>query len=66
MKSGLWDNMRKMVTLIDDLRDCGVQDYIKLPRICVVGMQSAGKSSLLENICGLDFLPRGDVIDICY
>lgn len=24
-------------------------------------MQSAGKSSLLENICGLDFLPRGDV-----
>jgi hypothetical protein len=25
-------------------------------------MQSAGKSSLLENICGLDFLPRGDVI----
>ncbi|CAD8078311.1 unnamed protein product [Paramecium sonneborni] len=60
MKSGLWDNMRKMVTLIDDLRDCGVQDYIKLPRICVVGMQSAGKSSLLENICGLDFLPRGD------
>ena len=61
MKSGLWDNMRKMVTLIDDLRDCGVQDYIKLPRICVLGMQSAGKSSLLENICGLDFLPRGDV-----
>lgn len=38
MKSGLWDNMRKMVTLIDDLRDCGVQDYITLPRICVLGM----------------------------
>jgi dynamin 1-like protein len=26
----------------------------------VLGGQSAGKSSLLENIVGLDFLPRGD------
>ena len=61
MKSGLCDNMRKLVTLIDDLLDVGVQDYISLPKICVLGMQSAGKSSLLENIVGLDFLPRGEV-----
>jgi hypothetical protein len=27
----------------------------------VLGTQSAGKSSVLENIVGLDFLPRGDV-----
>lgn len=37
-----------------------MQEYIKLPRIAVLGTQSAGKSSLLENIVGLDFLPRGD------
>lgn len=66
MKSSLWDNFRKLVTLIDDLRDVGVQDYISLPRICVLGMQSAGKSSLLENIVGLDFLPRGDVLNSAF
>ena len=61
LKGGLFDNLRKMITLIDELRDVGVQDYIKLPRIAVLGTQSAGKSSLLENIVGLDFLPRGEV-----
>lgn len=30
-----------------------------MPRIAVLGTQSSGKSSLLENIVGLDFLPRG-------
>lgn len=27
-----------------------------------MGSQSAGKSSLLENVVGLDFLPRGEGI----
>ena len=67
MKSGqLWDNMRKYVNIIDDLRDTGVADHISLPRICVLGMQSAGKSSLLENVVGLDFLPRGEVFIIIH
>lgn len=30
-----------------------------LPQIVVVGAQSSGKSSVLENIVGRDFLPRG-------
>lgn len=47
--------------LQDELRDVGLQQFIKLPRICVLGTQSAGKSSVLESIVGLDFLPRGDV-----
>ena len=38
----------------------GVQEYVKLPRIAVLGTQSSGKSSVLESIVGLDFLPRGD------
>ena len=33
---------------------------IRLPRIAMLGGQSAGKSSVLESIVGLDFLPRGD------
>ncbi|KAL5533386.1 VPS1 [Sanghuangporus sanghuang] len=32
---------------------------IDLPQICVIGSQSSGKSSVLENIVGRDFLPRG-------
>ena len=57
----LWTQLRKFVTLVDELRDLGLQDHINLPRIAVLGVQSAGKSSALESIVGLDFLPRGDV-----
>ena len=35
---------------------------IDLPQIAVVGSQSAGKSSVLENFVGKDFLPRGSGI----
>ena len=56
----LFKKLRKLITLIDQLRDCGVQEYIKLPRIASLGTQSSGKSSVLESIVGLDFLPRGD------
>ncbi|KAK2957067.1 putative Vacuolar protein sorting-associated protein 1 [Blattamonas nauphoetae] len=35
---------------------------IQLPRIAVVGAQSAGKSSVLEALVGRDFLPRGSGI----
>ncbi|KAF2402970.1 V-type ATPase [Trichodelitschia bisporula] len=34
-------------------------DCRDLPQIVVVGSQSSGKSSVLENIVGRDFLPRG-------
>ena len=56
----MWNQLRKFVTLIDELRDLGLQEFIKLPRIATCGTQSAGKSSLLEFIVGLDFLPRGE------
>jgi hypothetical protein len=35
---------------------------LDLPQIVVVGSQSAGKSSVLENLVGRDFLPRGSGI----
>ena len=56
----LYENLRRLISVVDDLRDVGLQKYINLPRIVVVGTQSGGKSSVLESIVGLDFLPRGD------
>ena len=57
----MYQQLRKFINVIDELRDVGLQQFIKLPRICVLGTQSAGKSSVLESIVGIDFLPRGDV-----
>lgn len=46
--------------LQDALATLGPQgNPIDLPQITVVGSQSSGKSSVLENIVGRDFLPRG-------
>ena len=60
LKAPLFENLRKLINIIDELRDVGLQNYITLPRIAVLGTQSSGKSSLLESIVGLDFLPRGE------
>ena len=56
----LFKKLRRLISLVDQLRDAGVNEYIKLPRIASLGTQSSGKSSVLESIVGLDFLPRGD------
>ncbi|KIM49492.1 hypothetical protein M413DRAFT_6513 [Hebeloma cylindrosporum] len=55
----------EIVTVINKLQDVfstigsSLQNSIDLPQICVLGSQSSGKSSVLENIVGRDFLPRG-------
>lgn len=52
--------LETMNRLQDVFTTVGVSaDTIDLPQIVVVGSQSAGKSSVLENIVGRDFLPRG-------
>ena len=56
---GAGANFKKLVGLIDKLRDIGLNDLISMPRIAVLGSQSSGKSSLLESIVGINFLPRG-------
>lgn len=42
------------------LRDIGLDNLLSLPKIVILGNQSSGKSSLVEQIVGLDFLPRGN------
>lgn len=48
---------QKLNEIIKTLRDCGTEEVIELPKIAVIGSQSAGKSSLLEAISQIK-LPR--------
>ncbi|XP_053273007.1 dynamin-2 isoform X4 [Pleuronectes platessa] len=58
--------MEDLIPLINKLQDAfssiGQSCNLDLPQIAVVGGQSAGKSSVLENFVGRDFLPRGSGI----
>eukprot|EP00792_Barthelona_sp_PAP020_P005374 TRINITY_DN2623_c0_g1_i1.p1 TRINITY_DN2623_c0_g1~~TRINITY_DN2623_c0_g1_i1.p1 ORF type:complete len:671 (-),score=136.59 TRINITY_DN2623_c0_g1_i1:90-2024(-) len=59
--------MEKLIPVINKLQDVfsviGAQmNQVNLPQIVVIGSQSSGKSSVLENIVGRDFLPRGSGI----
>ncbi|CAJ0603038.1 unnamed protein product [Cylicocyclus nassatus] len=56
--------MESLIPVVNKLQDVFAtlgrrEDQIQLPQIVVIGSQSAGKSSVLENIVGRDFLPRG-------
>ena len=58
--------MQKLIPVINKLQEVfsrtKVLVNVNLPQIVVVGGQSSGKSSVLESIVGLDFLPRGTSI----
>ena len=58
--------MESLIPIMNKMQDIftqlGVSNSIDLPQIAVVGGQSAGKSSVLENFVGRDFLPRGSGI----
>ncbi|XP_058058334.1 dynamin isoform X4 [Anopheles bellator] len=58
--------MESLIPIVNKLQDAftqmGVHMQLDLPQIAVVGGQSAGKSSVLENFVGRDFLPRGSGI----
>ncbi|KAM6985517.1 dynamin-1a isoform 2-T2 [Aplochiton taeniatus] len=58
--------MEDLIPLVNKMQDAfsaiGQNASLDLPQIAVVGGQSAGKSSVLENFVGKDFLPRGSGI----
>ncbi|XP_035997320.1 dynamin-3 isoform X2 [Fundulus heteroclitus] len=58
--------MEELIPLVNHLQEAlgtvGQSCSLHLPQIAVVGGQSAGKSSVLENFVGRDFLPRGSGI----
>lgn len=58
--------MENLIPIVNRLQDAftklGVNLSLDLPQIAVIGGQSAGKSSVLENFVGKDFLPRGSGI----
>ncbi|KAK4128258.1 putative dynamin-related protein [Parathielavia appendiculata] len=61
--AALGDDLLGTVNKLQDLVFNTIgNDSLDLPQIVVVGSQSAGKSSVLENIVGRDFLPRGSGI----
>ncbi|RPD59190.1 hypothetical protein L226DRAFT_510350 [Lentinus tigrinus ALCF2SS1-7] len=59
--SGLGTEIVNVVNKLQDVFSAvgSNASQIDLPQICVLGSQSSGKSSVLENIVGRDFLPRG-------
>uniref|UniRef100_A0A8C8DUL7 Interferon-induced GTP-binding protein Mx n=1 Tax=Oryzias sinensis TaxID=183150 RepID=A0A8C8DUL7_9TELE len=58
--------MEDLIPMVNRMQDAftaiGQNANLDLPQIAVVGGQSAGKSSVLENFVGKDFLPRGSGI----
>ena len=59
MSSSLEDLIPLVNRLQDLVLDTIGNDNLDLPQVVVVGSQSSGKSSVLENIVGRDFIPRG-------
>jgi GTPase SAR1 family protein len=53
------ERIKAIVKCVNNLRYLGVESDVPLPKICVVGDQSAGKSSLVETLSGIK-VPRAE------
>jgi GTPase SAR1 family protein len=56
----LSSKIKPLLNTLENLTKCGLQKYLELPRIAVVGAQSTGKTSVLESIIGRSILPKGN------
>ena len=61
-ENSFFEKIQELNTFIQILQNLQLTEYINMPRICCIGNQSSGKTSLLTNIIGLDILPKGDRI----
>ncbi|KAJ3192762.1 hypothetical protein HK101_005998 [Irineochytrium annulatum] len=57
--SAFGDRARRLVQLVNSMRDAGAHMDLDLPTVVVCGNQSVGKSSLIEALCGV-VLPRAE------
>jgi tRNA U34 5-carboxymethylaminomethyl modifying GTPase MnmE/TrmE len=54
--TGYDQNTRLLNQAINRLRECGAEAFLQeMPKIAVIGNQSAGKSSLIEAMSGVDY-----------
>ena len=59
------DGLQGLIGIVNKIQEVFAvigNNVLDMPQIAVVGGQSSGKSSVLENIVGTDFLPRGSGI----
>ena len=52
--------IKEVNTFIKFLEKLKLTEYINIPKICSIGNQSNGKTSILTSIIGLDILPKGN------
>lgn len=53
--------MLKIITQLDSfVTKHKIKKNLEIPRVIVIGPQSVGKSSLLELLIGVKFLPKGE------
>ncbi|KAJ3214590.1 hypothetical protein HDU67_001455 [Dinochytrium kinnereticum] len=57
--SAFGERARRLVQLVNTMRDAGAHMDLDLPTVVVCGNQSVGKSSLIEALCGV-VLPRAE------
>lgn len=58
----LYEKLSKIVPIIGEINHIGLPKPLSFPKIVVIGHQSSGKTSILEALIGMDFLPIGHVI----
>ncbi|ELU13589.1 hypothetical protein CAPTEDRAFT_159349 [Capitella teleta] len=56
------ENLIPVINKLQEVFNTVGSETAQLPQIVVIGTQSSGKSSVLENLVGKDFLPRGSGI----
>ena len=59
----IYEKLSNINSITNNLKDLNLQPQISSPRIVVIGKGSAGKTSVLEALIGIDFLPKGEVIN---
>ena len=51
--------LNEFINLVEKIEIAEVKEYISLPIICSMGNCGSGKTSVIENILNLEFLPKG-------